>query len=629
MTKSPETCCVWTKRPVDTKSNIIRKSLRLILIFCPTFSFSFSSFYLGELNLTLGTRETINMALLFLYGKCPKLTNENIFDMFDLAEFLMIPNLKSFCCKWIHRVNINDDNVETLLHISSLFDFELTTLTRYTRRHLDVLFAGDRLLSLTPDSLEFLLTDQTLSYVSSDERLLFVLKWAQHSFEERSAFLEEIFLVRLLDVTEITRSALAKAKQMESYREIESFISDHTVHVAENRKVLVTTDRGHANRLLVYDIERKQWFAVRLDNVMLNDAKIQAYSYDSSVMFIQPNTHETKIRVVDLAEKTIETTDIVCNNDSGGFKIRKLLFGGSECYATCDREVRTIRNDTERRYRFEKSRVHKTEIFVGHILPTGNDDKTPLTPLLAFKENGKMNIVANEAKLSAALGKDRKCIYIYDLIDCQMTKVALRTDNGDILAVFHDGFVVYNDSRIVRIVQVRNNQDTLVKKEFKVFETKLSDGNASIVKYIPLGTMWIRYPRHMVMTIRFASLMMRSEESHIEFTHADLGIVNPDEADWTSVEWPKENESKSRIEAIQEMAVPKNALKCNIECPHCDGLEDKRSPQKHTPIHDLYWRTYRDNDNDRFYYDDNYDSYDSDNHYNYDSDNYYSYDSDN
>jgi len=140
--------------------------------------------------------------------------------MFDLAEFLMIPELKSFCCKWIQTVNINDDNVETLLHISSLFDIELTTLTRYIRQHLDVLFAGDRLLSLTPDSLKFLLTDQTLSYVTSDERLLFVLKWAQHSLEERSVFLEEISLVKMLDVTEITRGALAKAKQMELYREI-------------------------------------------------------------------------------------------------------------------------------------------------------------------------------------------------------------------------------------------------------------------------------------------------------------------------------------------------------------------------------------------------------------------------
>jgi len=357
------------------------------------------------------------MALLFLYGKCPKLTNENIFNMFDLAEFLMIPNLKSFCCKWIKNVDINNDNVETLLHISSLFGVELEALEKYTRRHLDVLFAGDRLLSLTPESLEFLLTDQTLSYVTADERLVFILKWTQHSLKERSAFLQKMILVKMLDVTEITRGALVKAKHMDSYREIESFISDHTVHVAEKRKVLVTTGVYNSHRLLLYDIERKQWFAVRLENVMLNNARIQAYSNDSSVMFVQPYTHGTsKICVVDLADRTIETTDIVCNNDSDrAFKIGQLFFGGGECYVKCVRDVSLIKNDTARKYRFGKSTVHKTEILAGHILPTGNDDKTSLTPLLAFKENGHLDVVANRAQLIAAVGENQSCIYIYDI----------------------------------------------------------------------------------------------------------------------------------------------------------------------------------------------------------------------
>ena len=376
------------------------------------------------------------------------------------------------------------------------------------------------------------------------------------------------------------------------------------MHVAENRKVLITTGVYNSHRLLLYDIERKQWFAVHLENDMLNNAKIQAISNASSVMFVQHNTHRTfKICKVDLADGTIQRTDIVCNNDeSEYFGSGKLLLGDGECYATWNR---TFRNDTERRYRFGKSRGYTTELFVGHILPTGNDNKTILTPLLSFKENGHMDIVANEAKLLAVDGGKRTCIYIYDLKDCHMTKLALKTDYSETLAGFRDGFVVYNDSRIVRIVHVRNNQDTFVKQQFEVFETKLRYGNASIVKYIPLRTMWIRYPQHLV----------NLNESHIEFTHADLGIVNPDEANWTSVEWPRERGLKQKIEAIQEMAVPKNVLKCNIKCPHCDRLKHKLSPHKFTPIRNSYRRTY----GARFFYD-------SDNDYNYDSDNLFNYD---
>jgi len=74
--------------------------LPFVLVFCSC-----------DPNLTIGTRETIDMALLFLYGKWPKLTNENIYHMFDLAEFLMILELKSLSCKWIQTVDISDENV--------------------------------------------------------------------------------------------------------------------------------------------------------------------------------------------------------------------------------------------------------------------------------------------------------------------------------------------------------------------------------------------------------------------------------------------------------------------------------------------------------------------------------------
>jgi len=130
-----------------------------------------------------------------------------------------------------------------------------------------------------------------------------------------------------------------------------------------------------------------------------------------------------------------------------------------------------------------------------------------------------------------------------------MTKLALNADRykceGNVEG-FRDGFVVYSGSRIVRIVHDRKYHDDSAKKEFKVFETQLRDGDASIGDYVPLETMWIRFPRQMA----------RSEESHIELTHADLGIVHPDEADWTSVVRSKGYEDN--FSTIQEMDVPKS-----------------------------------------------------------------------
>jgi len=609
----------------------------------------FSLFHLGELNLTLGTRETIDTALLFLYGKCPKLTNENIYHMFDLAEFLMIPNLKSLCCKWIQAVDINEENVETLLHITSLFDFEINTLTQYVRQHLTDLFAGDKLLSLTPDSIEFLLMDQTLSYVTSDERLLFVLKWAQHSLEKRSAFLLETSLVKLIDVSKITNDALAKAKQMESYSKIKSYIGDETMNLTGKRKVLVSVSSYKANKLWIYDIEKQQWFGVHLENVESNTNEIQAFSNDSSVLYLRHDRYkETELCIVDLASLKTEKTVLV---DNTGADVKKsfdkvLLPVDGECYAVGKTDVVYERSEEERlklvkerdeRQRlidmfgpitfhdvvnahwfrqctFKKYSVSKSHLLAGHILPTGNESEIPLTPLISFNEKGNMDIVANGAKLIAARSENKSTLYIYDLLDCKITKFSLQATESDILTTFHDGFVIYNDSRIV---YVRTYQGPFVKRRFKMYETKLSDGvtkrsTSENLKYIPKGKMWIRYPKYMLSSI------------NIEFTHAELGIVHPDEAKWTTIKKPKDRISTEEVESIHEMVVPQSLLKCNIDCPHCDRLEEEKRKYRRsiTKSRNADWSTEdEDSDDDRFpgdyvprYY------YDDDDYYYYDSD---------
>ncbi|WAR28035.1 hypothetical protein MAR_013739 [Mya arenaria] len=58
----------------------------------------------GFLELKVGCVESIDMAMMFLYGEAPKLSMENVSAVIHMAQFLLIPNLKAFCMSWINRL---------------------------------------------------------------------------------------------------------------------------------------------------------------------------------------------------------------------------------------------------------------------------------------------------------------------------------------------------------------------------------------------------------------------------------------------------------------------------------------------------------------------------------------------
>ncbi|WAR03271.1 hypothetical protein MAR_009829 [Mya arenaria] len=110
-------------------------------------------------------------------GCAPKLSMENVSAVIHMAEFLLIPNLKAFCMSWINKeIMVDEENVETFLHLTSFFDIEMPTLTKYIRQHLPELLMGNQLLTLTVDTIENMFLDETLSYVTADAKIDFVMR---------------------------------------------------------------------------------------------------------------------------------------------------------------------------------------------------------------------------------------------------------------------------------------------------------------------------------------------------------------------------------------------------------------------------------------------------------------------
>ncbi|XP_052784687.1 kelch-like protein 12 isoform X2 [Mya arenaria] len=165
----------------------------------------------GFLELKLGSPESIDMVMMFLYGKSPKLTIENVSVMMHLAEFLLIPKLKAFCADFINNeTKVDKENVEKLLHLSSIFDFEIHALTKYIRQHLPELLGGNQLMTITADTLENMFSDATLSYVTADVKFEFIMRWVKRSPEQRKPNLDAI--IAGIFLPEVTVNLIKKAK---------------------------------------------------------------------------------------------------------------------------------------------------------------------------------------------------------------------------------------------------------------------------------------------------------------------------------------------------------------------------------------------------------------------------------
>ena len=74
--------------------------------------------------------------------------------MLEVAEFLMIPNLKAMCINWLDNCSVTVDNCYKLLELSSIYEFELPKCTEFIRGHLPDMLKKMKMLNITYDSVQ-------------------------------------------------------------------------------------------------------------------------------------------------------------------------------------------------------------------------------------------------------------------------------------------------------------------------------------------------------------------------------------------------------------------------------------------------------------------------------------------
>ena len=119
-------------------------------------------------------------AISFLYGQRPKITIANAGECLEMAEFLMIDELKSLCIEKMRSFPVNMETCFMLFLLVSTYEINIPRISDFILGHLPELFAMGEMLLLDKDSVMYIITEPMLSYVSRGDCFRFLLKWTKH-----------------------------------------------------------------------------------------------------------------------------------------------------------------------------------------------------------------------------------------------------------------------------------------------------------------------------------------------------------------------------------------------------------------------------------------------------------------
>ncbi|XP_052789374.1 uncharacterized protein LOC128223929 [Mya arenaria] len=547
----------------------------------------------GCLELNLGSPESIDMAIMFLYGKCPELTMENVSAVINLAEFLLIPNLKALCTNWIKEINVSEDNVEKLLHLTSLFDFEMPSLTEYIRQHLTDLLEGNQLLTITADTLVTVLTDETLSFLTSDTTFGFLMKWVELCPEKRKSKLSDI--LSCIELTKVNASLINKAKEDQNFEGFESLFE--TVAGGENTEtmqtVLVTLNGYDYEEFWLFDLEKERWFRIEASIDRQFDEVFPTTINESTLCLVETSYDRCTVRLQDFTADQYSCTSLLLTtcHDQNSQTFDDIFISGKHCYVVSINSVESTRfeeeqvrmqNANEEQLRLmsmlggpitlmddlgiaggvHKYLEQKPTLFSGALSEHG--EQTILTPLFSLNVSFGVKVVANDVKLIALFSENGHFFCIYDEISSTMKKMELEIGCNDVVSPFKDGFAIYNNDRILYI---RSNKGPLIERKLTVHETILcEDGSSLFSRFAIAGNKWLR--------IRTNYGIFR--EVHFDYTFDELGRKNPNYAEWKQIPLPNDSVDDLMVSRMQEIAIPRSKLKCHVECPHCVRIKQER-----------------------------------------------------
>ena len=144
-------------------------------------------------------------AIHFLYGQRPEINRDNVKEILEVAEFLMIEEMKRVFIKRMKYIEIDENNCWKMLFLASPYDFHIENVQDFILSHLQELLTMNEMLLVDENSVRYIISDPMLSYISREECFLFLVKWIGHHPSRKSCFAD---LFSSLDAKEINAEIL-------------------------------------------------------------------------------------------------------------------------------------------------------------------------------------------------------------------------------------------------------------------------------------------------------------------------------------------------------------------------------------------------------------------------------------
>jgi hypothetical protein len=566
---------------------------------------------------------------MFLYGKKPKLTTDNAEIMLTLAEYFLIPNLKSACVAWLQNVEVTDENCLKLLQVASLFDIELPKCMEFVEGHLDSLFENEKFTDIDTDSVKYIFTERKFSYICMDDKLKFLIRWTKVDPIKRQIIANEF--VELLNFNDISEEMLKEIANNPVCSKIteEKVAAETTTEKTNRHEVLVMEkeEENYETSFLCLDLTRNKWFKLEIaipegQSPYSHFDILGVQNSESTVYFSQSSYNENNIVFFDLETNTFQTFPVVISDSGETLHSVYKIAMFAEVYVFTQNV--TVTKESEFMLGQVGSRrisIQTTNIYIGRAV----DNRIETKLLFTLKERVS-KICIDNLSCVAFLTDSHKNIIIYDFSNCRMEIVEETTKYNDKLCSAENGFVIFNDARCIYLQRLQG-PSLEIKYQKKIMDFIVSGKEYSYIQMYFCKDRWYRYFR-------------RSYEDDYQFEyipHSEiLESEHADDVAWTPLPLPLEA-SKCGSGILKQMfhvRLPKSKLRCYIECPHCEEMQKAKSKSEEMQKAKSKSRTVyhtRDRDDDSSYYEDsseedNYGYYGGE--YGYYDDFHYYYDSD-
>ncbi|VDI38355.1 Hypothetical predicted protein [Mytilus galloprovincialis] len=170
-----------------------------VLMTCPYFESMYNSGLAektsGKVTINIGKTYAVENVLQYLYLGNIEMSMSNLEDILEVADYLQCFDLKKLCNEFLDSQPMDSKSCVKICLISSLYDLAIhDEAMRFMKGHLKQVFQDEDILTLTHESVLSLLSDETLSYVSQDSFLQFLLRWLKFDIDNRRKDAFQLFL---------------------------------------------------------------------------------------------------------------------------------------------------------------------------------------------------------------------------------------------------------------------------------------------------------------------------------------------------------------------------------------------------------------------------------------------------